>query len=220
MKEVSQFTQDQRYPVSLSDTITADNVKYIGEMMALTSLKVFIKHSGIAEFYKLYKGLIKDIHRSTDADFNFSDGYDFAQTAICYLCEHYGRTLNDVLGTDKRGKIITIKRACLRTVSRSINRKFSHLSRSVCIDELKPCETAVQFELNTEIDYTAVDATIERLNLTDKQKTALLCRMGGNSYPETARLLSSKTTSIWDRITLVRNKYVRIFGEPKFRTSF
>ena len=35
---------------------------------------------------KLYRGLIKDKHRSHDPADIFSDGYDVAQTAICFLC--------------------------------------------------------------------------------------------------------------------------------------
>ena len=59
-------------------------------------------------FDRLYKGLLKDINRSDDAQYVFSDGYDFAQTAGYFLCEHFGKTLNDVLGKDRRGKTVTV----------------------------------------------------------------------------------------------------------------
>ena len=207
------------YAINLSDTITTENVKYMGEMMAITALKSFMKHAAGAIFDRLYKGLLKDINRSNDAQYVFSDGYDFAQTASCFLCEHFGKTLNDVLGKDRRGKTVTVKRVCLRTVGRYINQRLTYSYRAVCIDDLPLSVPAIEPEQDrADEDYSAVDKIIRRMALTCEQRAALMCRMDGHSYPEAARLLSSSTTTVWDRIMKVRKIYVSMFSEPKWRS--
>ena len=41
-----------------------------------------------------------------------SDGYDVAQTAICFLYQFIGKKVSDIYGKDRRGKEIIIKLAC------------------------------------------------------------------------------------------------------------
>ena len=220
----AQATQNQVYPVNLSEKITADNVQRMGEMFALRAFKPFLRYADPA-FGGLYKGLIRDINRPNDISHTLSDGYDIAQTAICFLCEHIGKTLNDVLGTDRRGKVLTVKLACFRTVNRSLNKLFSNTRRSVCIENVYEPKTATQFDFDatetvTKEDFTAVDETIAKLELTDKQKNALLCLMNEPSYSEVARQLSRNVGTIWVTISRIREKYIKLFGTPKLRTSF
>ena len=211
--------ENKRY--ELSDEITAENVKQMGEFIALRAFKPFLRHAD-SILGNLYKGLIRDINRSNTVRHIFSDGYDIAQTAICFLCEHLGKTLNDVLGTDRRGKILTVKLACFRSVNRSINRVLAHRKRAICIDNVFESKAAVQFETDTEEhisedDFTVVNETIEKLNLTDRQKVILRCLMDTNSYSEAARTLSLNKGTIWIIIMRIRKKYLRNFPEPLFR---
>ena len=65
-----------------------------------------------------------------EIDYIVSDGYDCAQTAMCFLYRFLGRTVHEIYGKDKKGKEITIKLACYREVDRFIdtlrNRPDSH----------------------------------------------------------------------------------------------
>jgi DNA-binding CsgD family transcriptional regulator len=133
-----------------------------------------------------------------------------------------GKTLNDVLGTDRRGKVITVRLACLRTITKSLNKRLTNHVRTTCIDRVRETKTATHFKsaLISDVpgdDYTAVNETIDRLKLTDKQKTALLSVMDTNSYSESARILCVNRGTVWVLIKGVRNKYIRIFAEPKWR---
>ena len=112
-----------------SEPISKDNVKLMGEMIALQALRTVKKYDmKIAD--KLYIGLIKDLHHMGEIDYIVSDGYDCAQTAMCFLYQFLGRTFHEIYGKDRKGKEITIKLACYREVDRFIdglrNRPDSH----------------------------------------------------------------------------------------------
>ena len=72
--------------------ITADNIKKIGELIALLTIRTVMCRSG-KDLYRLYDGLIKDCNKSNDSLAEYSDGYDIAQTAMLFLCEHIGKRL-------------------------------------------------------------------------------------------------------------------------------
>ena len=55
----------------------------MGEMIALQSLRT-VKKFDMKVADKLYIGLIKDLHHMGEIDYTVSDGYDVAQTAICF----------------------------------------------------------------------------------------------------------------------------------------
>ncbi len=213
--------EEKRCLVDFSEKISPENVQRMGEVMALMAFKPFLSYADSA-LGRLYGGLIKDINRKNTVGYTFSDGYDFAQDAICFLCGHMGKTMAAVLGTDRRGKTLTVKLACFRTITKSLNERLTNHVRTVCIDKVYEPKTATQFESDIvndmpKEDYTAVNETIKRLNLTDKQRNALLSLMDTNSYSESARILSINRGTVWVLVAKVREKYIRIFSEPKLR---
>ena len=74
-----------------AEPISADNVKLMGEMIALQALRT-VKKFDMKVADKLYIGLIKDLHHMSEIDYIVSDGYDVAQTAICFLYQFVGHT--------------------------------------------------------------------------------------------------------------------------------
>jgi len=75
-----------------NEPISKNNVKLMGEMIALQSLRTIKRHDlQIAD--KLYIGLIKDLHHMREVDYIISEGYDLAQTAICFLWQFVGRSV-------------------------------------------------------------------------------------------------------------------------------
>ncbi len=66
------------------EVISSKNVKLMGEMIALQALRVRKRHDFLIAD-KLYIGLIKDLHHMDEIDYIVSEGYDCAQTAICFL---------------------------------------------------------------------------------------------------------------------------------------
>ena len=55
--------------------IAADNIKKIGELIALLTIRTVMCRSG-KDLYRLYDGLIKDCNKSRDSLDEYSDGYD------------------------------------------------------------------------------------------------------------------------------------------------
>ena len=63
---------------------------------------------------KMYADLYADIKHKNELGYMLSDSYDLVQEGALYLCDHYGKHLNDVIGHSKKGKPITIEIACIR----------------------------------------------------------------------------------------------------------
>ena len=103
-----------------AEPISAENVKLMGEMIALQALRT-IKKFDMRIADKLYIGLIKDLHHMNEVGYIVSDGYDVAQTAICFLYQFAGRKVSEIYGKDRKGKEISIKLACYREVNRFID---------------------------------------------------------------------------------------------------
>ena len=54
--------------------------------------------------------LYADIKHKNELGYMLSDSYDLVQEGALYLCENYGKHLNDVLFYNKKGKPITIEK--------------------------------------------------------------------------------------------------------------
>ena len=90
-----------------SEPISKDNIKLMGEMIALRALRTVKKYDmKIAD--KLYIGLIKDLHHMNEIDYTVSDGYDCAQTAVSFLYQFFGRTVHEIYGKDKKERILPL----------------------------------------------------------------------------------------------------------------
>ncbi|MBP5428732.1 MAG: hypothetical protein J6Z04_05550 [Clostridia bacterium] len=107
--------------LDLSTEITRENVQRIGEILALVVIRYASSH-GNHDLYWLYNGLLRDMNRRPDSENHYSEGYDVASTAICFLCDHIGERLGDPV-VNKYGKTITVERACFRRRSRFFSRR-------------------------------------------------------------------------------------------------
>ena len=70
-----------------AEPISPENVKLMGEMIALQALRT-VKKFDMKVADRLYVGLIKDLHHMSDIEYIVSDGYDVAQTAIYFLYQY------------------------------------------------------------------------------------------------------------------------------------
>ncbi|MDD3831748.1 MAG: hypothetical protein PHW00_03740 [Clostridia bacterium] len=81
--------------------ITAENVKDIGEIIAVSATKKVMAFTGRA-LDDLYAGLVHDVFDCKPVDEPYSDGYDLACEAVTYLCGHIGESLDKMIKTDKK----------------------------------------------------------------------------------------------------------------------
>lgn len=187
--------------------IAADNIKKIGELIALLTIRTVMCRSG-KDLYRLYDGLIKDCNKSRDSLDEYSDGYDIAQTAMLFLCENIGKRLGDNY-TTSRGNVISIKQACFRFVDRYLNKQYTrHLMHTTAMDEAATASTITFIDDESDNDYTAVDALVERMNLTQGEYDVLCAYMSGLTYLEVTQLLKVNRTTIWRRKMNLQKKYL------------
>lgn len=187
--------------------ITTDNIKKIGELIALLTIRTVMCRSG-KNLYRLYDGLIKDCNKSNDSLVEYSDGYDIAQTATLFLFEHIGKRLGGNY-TTAHGNIISIKQACFRFTDRYLDKQFTrHLAHTTAISDSIASSHITFIDDESNNDYTAVDALVERMNLAQGEYDVLCAYMSGLTYLEVTQLLKVNRTTIWRRrMKLQKNIY-------------
>ena len=194
--------------------IRAQNVKLMGEMIALQALRTVKKFDmNVAD--RLYIGLIKDLHHMTEIDYIVSDGYDVAQTAICFLYQFAGRTAHEIYGKDRKGREITIKLACYREVDHFINLLRNRLDRRGTIVEsidftnykAYPVDPVNCFE-KEEWNYDKADEIIKALNLSDLELAIINCCMCGMTQSQIMTELGIGRGRIWHRKNAIRKRYM------------
>lgn len=194
--------------------ITADNIKKIGELIALLTIRTVMCRSG-KDLYRLYDGLIKDCNKSNYSLAEYSDGYDIAQTAMLFLCEHIDKRLGDNY-TTTRGNIISIKQACFRFTDKYLDKQFTrHFTHTTAISDSVASLHISFIDDESDNDYTAVDALIKRMNLTQGEYDVLCAYMSGLTYLEATNLLNVNRTTIWRRRTRIQEKYY-LLGNIRF----
>ena len=196
----------------VKEEISAENVLEMSEVIAFAQTRFLIGYMG-TRMQKLYAEVCADIKHKKDIRRVFSDGYDLVQEGALYLCEHYGRRLNDVIGYTKKGKAVTIRIACIKKMMKLINRQTSDYYRSISMEEIKPAaEPSMEIKEEVKRDYTFCDKIVESLNLTDNMRVALECRMSGLSYPEIGRILDRAQSTVFEYFIKMRQRYTVIYG--------
>lgn len=190
------------------EKISQNNVLAMAELIAMAETRFLIGYMG-SPMQKIHADLYVDILYKNELGYVFTDSYDLVQEGALYLCEHYGKHLNDVIGYSKKGKPITIEIACCRKMMKLTNRKTRDNYRNVCYDALTPLYDELQEEME---DYTNFDKIVESLNLTDNMRIALECRIKGLSFPEIGRVLNRAQSTVFEYFIKMRQRYIAIYG--------
>ncbi len=197
----------------LNEEITRENVLSMAEAIAFSETQYLIGYIG-TKMQKLHSNVYWDIAYKNDVNHILSDGYDLVQEGALFLCEHYGKHLNDIIGYSKKGKKITVKVACIRKMAKLINLRSRDFYRNISLEALTPAsEPSFELQEESEQDYSAADNIVENLNLTDNMKTALQCRMAGLSYPEIGRILERAQATVFEYFVKMRQRYSAIYAK-------
>ena len=196
----------------MKEEITQNNVLEMAELIAFMELRFQIGYQG-SRMQRMYADLYADIKHKNELGYMLSDSYDLVQEGALYLCDYYGKYLNDVIGYSKKGKPITIEIACIRKMMKLINLKTRDYYRSVSLDALTPVSEP-SYEIKEEVsqDYTLYEKIVSSLNLTENMRIALECRQNGLSYPEIGRVLSRAQATVYEYFIKMRNRYMAIYG--------
>ena len=146
----------------LKEEINPNNVIAISELLAFLQTRFLISYMG-NRMQKIYADLYADIKHKNDINHVFSDGYDLVHEGALYLCEHYGKHINDVIGVTNKGKKITVQIAFTKKMMKLINRKMSDNYRCMCVEAIAPeDEPLIELKEKTDYDYTHCDEMVEK----------------------------------------------------------
>ena len=192
-----------------AEVISDSNVTLMGEMIALQALRNVMPYD-FEVVSKLYNGLVKDLNRIKNIDYTITDGYDYAQLAICFLYQFKGMYVSDIFGKDRYGKYITIKTACFRKVDSELmkfrkdiarNRQVELNHNKKDIPDPRDC-----FEDKNE-DYEKADKLIKDMHLTESELETLNCCMNKMKRSEIAAELGITIHGVRYRKLRIRQKY-------------
>ena len=184
--------------------ISVDNIKEVGEKIALWGLKVK-NNLNNRRLDNLFYGLIKDVYEPLGDKEIYSDGYDIAQEVILFLCNYIGRKLGD-LELDLKGKLVSIKTLAMRVV-------FTYLDKILRKDnKCKPYKASLKYETvemnyKEEDDYTKVDKVLEKLNLSEGEQQVLDIYMSGYGTYEMCRFYNMKVNTLYTRRRNIRKRF-------------
>lgn len=186
--------------------ITENNVQRMGEVIALCAIKTVIVRGG-KDLHNLYKGLLHDVNRSESDMDRYSDGYEVAQEAMLFLCQHMGKRLNDAYYT-KTGRKITTKQACFSVADRYLAKNFvSPMLNTTSLNEQIATEPETILDEEQKTDYTAFDGLISKMKLTAVEQETLSILMAGFTMLQIGKILNVNRTTIWRRRMSLQRKY-------------
>ena len=123
--------------------------------------------------------------------------------------------MDDIWGKGRKGKLITIKTACYRTVDNELlyfrrkiahNRQLEFNHNKHDIPDPRDC-----FD-NSTTDYTKADALIEKLHFTEPEIETINCYMNGMKQSEAAKELGITIFGVKYRKLRIRQKYAMYIG--------
>ena len=189
--------------------ITAENVKHIGEIIAVSAMKKVMYYCN-NKLNDLYAGLIHDVFDYKSISESYSDGYDIACEAIALLCEHIGDSIDKVVKTDKKGREITVLWACYRATFNYIEKQKRHVYNTTYLNRLPLSqEPYIDFEdmQKKKDNENNVEVIIDEMQLNKGQLETLNCYMAGMRFVEIAKFLSVNNATVWKRRQQLQQKY-------------
>ena len=193
--------------ISEEVVITVDNIKELGEKIALWGLKVKNNLTD-KRLDNLFYGLIKDVHEPLGDKETYSDGYDIAQEVILFLCNHIGKRLGD-LELDYKGKLTSIKTLAMRVVFTYLDKILNRENRNKPYIQSLKYET-VDLGYKEKEDYSRVDKVLEKLNLSEGEQQVLDIYMSGYGTYEMCRFYNMNVSTLYTRRRNIRKRFNKL----------
>lgn len=197
-----------------SEPISDDNVKLMGEMIALQVLRT-AKAFDYEVSDNLYRQLLGDVQHMGESKYIISDVYDYAQLAICFLLQYRGRYASENCIKDRRGNLISIKKACYRKIDSILGIYRRNTSKDKQIEfNHKKYEIADPRDCfdTDEANYDKADALLQSLHLSEGELDMLNCSMSGMTQSQAAALLGITIYGVQHRKMRIRKKYNTYIG--------
>ena len=194
----------------LTEVISRENVLDMAELLVCKETKYLIRFSG-RYIAKAHFGVCEDMFHKDEPGYIMSDNYDMVQTVALFLCEHFGKHLEDTYEITKKGRIITIKYHCYKLIDRMICGRYRITMRHIDLDKAYRLETQEVYKAD-EGEHEFVEQMMDKMQLDDYQRKVLTHRMAGLSMGEIGRLLNRSVGAIGSVIYTIQRRYNKCFG--------
>lgn len=208
----------------LPQEITADTVTAISCILTCRALKTTYNASGNGfirdMFYDAVKYAAFGFNCGTIFDnrkaYTANDGADLIHDGIVFLFDYIGKTLDTVVQTDSNGRNYTIKDLFFKHIRSKIYGHEKDVKKRVYIEKVNGSVVQIprfyRGVVDSEESYTTIYGIINKLDLTEKQKTVLQLRFDGLSMGDIAKRLNKDKSTIRDCMNGIRKKYQVIYG--------
>ena len=193
----------------LTEVISRDNVLDMAELLACKETKYLIRFSG-RYIAKAHFGICNDLFHKDEPGYIMSDNYDIVQTVALFLCEHFGKLLEDTYEITKKGRVITIKYHCYKLIDRMICSRYRITTRHIDLDKAYHLEAQEVYKAD-EDEHEVVEQMMDKMQLDDYQRKVLTHRMAGLSMGEIGRLLNRSVGAIGSVIYTIQRRYNKCF---------
>ena len=189
----------------LTEVISRDNVLDMAELLVCKETKYLIRFSS-RYIAKAHFGVCEDMFHKDEPGYIMSDNYDMVQTVALFLCEHFGKHLEDTYEITKKGRIITIKYHCYKLIDRMICSRYRITTRHVDLEKAYDLEAQQNHEADDN-EHEVVELMMDKMQLDDYQRKVLTHRMAGLSMGEIGRLLDRSVGAIGSVIDTIQRRY-------------
>lgn len=208
-----EFKRDFRV---LGEVISPENVQVMAELITIKQTKVLIGYIGenaITAHDKVYY----DVVRKNELGYVLSDYYDLVQDVALFLCEHFGKYLDDYLYTSKKGKAVSIKTECYYIIKRELYKRYSVGSKKFSLGMFRYMADKRDFietsDEEIEESYKRAETIISLMNLGEKHLIVLNARLQGISYSQIAVILNCTTASVHCFRYVMQRRYNKVLQE-------
>lgn len=197
----------------LREIISPENVSVMAELITIKQTKTlmgYIGNDAITAHEKVYI----DVMHKDDEDYVLSDYYDLVQDVALFLCEHFGKYLDDYLYTSKKGKEVTIKAECYYIIKRELYNRYRIGVKNITLEAFRYMKDPKDFMENTDADieasYARVDKIISLMNLGEKHLIVLNGRLNGVTYAQLAVILNCTTGGVHGFRNVMKKRYNKV----------
>ena len=200
----------------LREVISPENVQVMAELITIKQTKYLIGYIG-NNAVMAHRRVYLDVMRKDEDGYILSDYYDLVQDVAVFLCEHFGKYLDDYLYTSKKGKAVTVKMECYYIIKRELYRRYYFSGKTRSLEGYRFFKDRKDFigTSNEEIEksYERAENIITLMNLGEKHLIVLNARLNGVPYTQIAAILHCTTAGVHGFRYVMQRRYNKVLQE-------
>ncbi len=200
----------------LREVISPENVQVMAELITIKQTKKLISYIG-NNAVMAHRRVYLDVMRKNEDGYILSDYYDLVQDVALFLCEHFGKYLDDYLYTSKKGKAVKVKMECYYIIKRELYRRYYVSGKTRSLEDYRFFKDRRDFfgvsDEETEASYERAENIITLMNLGEKHLIVLNGRLNGVPYTQIAAILHCTTAGIHGFRYVMQRRYNKVLKE-------